>query len=176
MLPNPADLVTFTEEILNGKLYFLCSVFRGIIYCIFLFTLYVVWLLFREWFTKMEWNTNGWALFLLKLQASACSFIFKTNSAISIFLVINKILWHEIIVMMWSWNKNCLSLMKLLIEFLCFFLPRLFLWYTTIAYLIVFNIYIYLSIHLSIYLSIYLSVYLTVYLSIYLSIYLAIYT
>ena len=23
----PADLVTFTEEILNGKLYFLCSVF-----------------------------------------------------------------------------------------------------------------------------------------------------
>ena len=28
MLPNaqfPADLVTFTEEILNGKLYFLCS-------------------------------------------------------------------------------------------------------------------------------------------------------
>ena len=70
------------------KLHFLCSVFRGIIYSIFLFTLYVVWLLFREWFTKMEWNTNGWALFLLKLQASACSFIFKTNSAISIFLVI----------------------------------------------------------------------------------------
>ena len=30
MLPNlqfPADLVTFTEEILNGKLHFLCSVF-----------------------------------------------------------------------------------------------------------------------------------------------------
>ena len=29
MLPNPqfpADLVTFTEEILNGKLHFLCSV------------------------------------------------------------------------------------------------------------------------------------------------------
>ena len=29
MCPNPqetADLVTFTEEILNGKLYFLCSV------------------------------------------------------------------------------------------------------------------------------------------------------
>ena len=29
MWPNtqfPADLVTFTEEILNGKLYFLCSV------------------------------------------------------------------------------------------------------------------------------------------------------
>ena len=29
MLPNPqfsADLVTFSEEILNGKLYFLCSV------------------------------------------------------------------------------------------------------------------------------------------------------
>ena len=29
MSPNPqfpADLVTFTEEILNGKLYFLCSV------------------------------------------------------------------------------------------------------------------------------------------------------
>ena len=28
MLPNPqedADLVAFTEEILNGKLYFLCS-------------------------------------------------------------------------------------------------------------------------------------------------------
>ena len=28
MLPNPqdtADLVTFTEEILNGKLHFLCS-------------------------------------------------------------------------------------------------------------------------------------------------------
>ena len=32
MRPNPqetADLVTFTEEILNGKLHFLCSV-RGI--------------------------------------------------------------------------------------------------------------------------------------------------
>ena len=31
MWPNPqktADLVTFTEEILNGKLYFLCSVNR----------------------------------------------------------------------------------------------------------------------------------------------------
>ena len=25
MGPNPADLVTFTEEILNGKLHFLCS-------------------------------------------------------------------------------------------------------------------------------------------------------
>ena len=25
----PADLVTFTEEILNGKLDFLCSVFEG---------------------------------------------------------------------------------------------------------------------------------------------------
>ena len=32
MCPNPeetADLVTFTEEILNGKLYFLCSVIHG---------------------------------------------------------------------------------------------------------------------------------------------------
>ena len=31
MLPNPrgtADLVTFTEEIVNEKLHFLCSVFR----------------------------------------------------------------------------------------------------------------------------------------------------
>ena len=32
MSPNPqetADLVTFTEEILNGKLHFLCSVYNG---------------------------------------------------------------------------------------------------------------------------------------------------
>ena len=32
MWPNPqetADLVTFTEEILNGKLHFLCSVVSG---------------------------------------------------------------------------------------------------------------------------------------------------
>ena len=32
MWPNPqktTDLVTFTEEILNGKLHFLCSVFSG---------------------------------------------------------------------------------------------------------------------------------------------------
>ena len=31
MLPNPletADLVTFTEEILNGKLHFLCTMFH----------------------------------------------------------------------------------------------------------------------------------------------------
>ena len=28
-LQLPADLVTFTEEILNGKLDFLCSVFEG---------------------------------------------------------------------------------------------------------------------------------------------------
>ena len=33
MLPNPqetSDLVTFTEEILNGKLHFLCSVYWAI--------------------------------------------------------------------------------------------------------------------------------------------------
>ena len=32
MWPNPqfpADLVTFTEEVLNGKLYFMCSVFNA---------------------------------------------------------------------------------------------------------------------------------------------------
>ena len=35
MWPNPlfpADLVTFTEEILNGKLYFLCSVNQWVYY------------------------------------------------------------------------------------------------------------------------------------------------
>ena len=35
MWPNPqetVDLVTFTEEILNGKLYFLCSVIRSEVY------------------------------------------------------------------------------------------------------------------------------------------------
>ena len=34
MLPNPqktADLVTFTEEILNGKLHFLCSDSNGLV-------------------------------------------------------------------------------------------------------------------------------------------------
>ena len=33
MLPNPqlnADLVTFTEELLNGKLHFLCSEFESL--------------------------------------------------------------------------------------------------------------------------------------------------
>ena len=33
MWPNPqetADLVTVTEKILNGKLYFLCSVIQGV--------------------------------------------------------------------------------------------------------------------------------------------------
>ena len=32
MWPNPQetpDLITFTEEILNGKLYFLCSIFKA---------------------------------------------------------------------------------------------------------------------------------------------------
>ena len=29
MWPNPQDLVTFTEKILNGKLYFLCAVDSG---------------------------------------------------------------------------------------------------------------------------------------------------
>ena len=50
MRPNPqktADLVTFTEEILNGKLYFLCSVysdtvalFYSALFARLLFTLY----------------------------------------------------------------------------------------------------------------------------------------
>ena len=32
----PADLVTFTEEILNGKLHFLCSLFENtFLYCSF---------------------------------------------------------------------------------------------------------------------------------------------
>ena len=31
-IPIPADLATFTEEILNGKLHFLCSVPKSIFY------------------------------------------------------------------------------------------------------------------------------------------------
>ena len=29
MLPNPLEMITFTEEILNGKLHFLCSQMFG---------------------------------------------------------------------------------------------------------------------------------------------------
>ena len=63
MWPNPqfpADLVTFTEEILNGKLHFLCSVK----YVLVLKTPYWKWAQRSKWSCRFCW----WALFQRKVS------------------------------------------------------------------------------------------------------------
>ena len=101
MRPNPqetADLVTFTEQILHGKLHFLCSVFRILLY-FNVIVLDVQWLWFlkfmiaanQNWFCVISTNPPKWILNLLSVNQSQSmlKFLFSAALILVIFLCWN---------------------------------------------------------------------------------------
>ena len=79
MWPNPhvpADLITFTEEILNGKLHFLCSVVRA--------WMMLWWIEIGLSFLNKSWNDDDLSQYV----------IFSAHSFKEFILLLRSLLWN----------------------------------------------------------------------------------